>query len=348
MRMKRISPALVAVLALAAPAAANASVTINPDGTGFVGKGDVQTVFGMNNSALQAAAPNVKQFLTMQSASQPLSQTATQSATEHGSQTGSQSGSQVIEQTATQTTTEHLECKKTNGQVAQQNRTGTKTGTKVGSRTGSRTVGRDVSRDGTRTSTRFGSRTGSLNGDISAVMNADARKSANQFTGFNLLGWKPGFAPTFVPGTTVMGSYDFPAYEFGPWAFGEWSGDWHYGADQLPANYTFGATVWGAWDTDNTNAEPDVCLNSSGNVNANVDPTSLVHTYTDGPLVENAVQYLGTTVDPIVADSIVEGRVDEDAIHEDAIVPTGPVAASGPIKLSLTVPGYSPATRVIN
>jgi hypothetical protein len=35
------------------------SVSMNPDGTGFVGKGDVQVVFGWNNKALQTNAAGV-------------------------------------------------------------------------------------------------------------------------------------------------------------------------------------------------------------------------------------------------------------------------------------------------
>jgi hypothetical protein len=48
----------VAVVALSA-GLAGAAVTLNQDGTGFVGKGDVQTVYGWNNQSLQANAGNV-------------------------------------------------------------------------------------------------------------------------------------------------------------------------------------------------------------------------------------------------------------------------------------------------
>lgn len=58
MKMKKALIALVAVVSTAT--LAYAAVTFDPStGTGFVGKGDVQTVFGWNNSVAQAQANNV-------------------------------------------------------------------------------------------------------------------------------------------------------------------------------------------------------------------------------------------------------------------------------------------------
>jgi hypothetical protein len=54
--IKRLVLAGVAAATLTAVAftgPASASVTVNPDGTGFVGKGDVQTVLGLNNAQMQ-------------------------------------------------------------------------------------------------------------------------------------------------------------------------------------------------------------------------------------------------------------------------------------------------------
>jgi hypothetical protein len=54
--IKRLALAGVAAAALTAVAfagPASASVTVNADGTGFVGKGDVQTVLGLNNAQMQ-------------------------------------------------------------------------------------------------------------------------------------------------------------------------------------------------------------------------------------------------------------------------------------------------------
>jgi hypothetical protein len=46
---------------IATAGAAGASVTVNADGTGFVGKGDVQTVLGLNNPDMQKTAVNFTQ-----------------------------------------------------------------------------------------------------------------------------------------------------------------------------------------------------------------------------------------------------------------------------------------------
>lgn len=57
--MKKLVLGGVAVAALALPLAfagsANAAVTVNPDGSGFVGKGDVQNALGYNNKQMQQA-----------------------------------------------------------------------------------------------------------------------------------------------------------------------------------------------------------------------------------------------------------------------------------------------------
>jgi hypothetical protein len=49
-----VAAATLTAVAFAGPA--SASVTVNADGTGFVGKGDVQTAFGWNNAKLQTEA----------------------------------------------------------------------------------------------------------------------------------------------------------------------------------------------------------------------------------------------------------------------------------------------------
>ena len=61
--------AFTGIAFFATATAASASVTINDAGYGFVGKGDVQTVLGLNNSALQKAvdAGTIK-FTSTQSA----------------------------------------------------------------------------------------------------------------------------------------------------------------------------------------------------------------------------------------------------------------------------------------
>jgi hypothetical protein len=71
----------VAVLALAG--AAGAAVTFDAaTGTGFVGKGDVQTVFGWNNPALQANADSVD-FRASSEVVTEVSWTCTNASNEH-------------------------------------------------------------------------------------------------------------------------------------------------------------------------------------------------------------------------------------------------------------------------
>lgn len=59
--MRKSMVALASTIAvLALPAMASASTTLDPSsGTGFVGKGDVQSVFALNNAALQKDAGNM-------------------------------------------------------------------------------------------------------------------------------------------------------------------------------------------------------------------------------------------------------------------------------------------------
>jgi hypothetical protein len=54
--MKKVALRALSVLAVAALACA---YTLNPDGTGFVSKGEVQTAFGWNNALLQKNASGV-------------------------------------------------------------------------------------------------------------------------------------------------------------------------------------------------------------------------------------------------------------------------------------------------
>jgi hypothetical protein len=54
MRKMRTILALAAVAALAIPAAASADVAVDDQGVGFVGKGDVQTLLGLNDAEMQS------------------------------------------------------------------------------------------------------------------------------------------------------------------------------------------------------------------------------------------------------------------------------------------------------
>ncbi len=106
--------AVGAATIVALSAIAGASVTFDAStGTGFVGKGDVQSALGYNNAQVQAAA-NSLAFTYSQPATQALSQAASQSAT--------------------QTVTEDLTC----GSNVHNTRQGTRDASRSASRSGSR------------------------------------------------------------------------------------------------------------------------------------------------------------------------------------------------------------------
>ena len=185
----------VAVLAgvafFATATAASASVTIDQAGSGFVGKGNVQTALGYNNAALQKAVDAKSLvFTASQPTSQSLTQGVSQDGTQAGTQVGVQSGSQSATQVATQTVSQDLTCEFTNGNGTKTfhrdgERDGSRDGVRTGSREGTRDGSRDADRTGVRTGTQFGTQTGALAYDL----DVEARK-ANQYTGFKLMGSK--------------------------------------------------------------------------------------------------------------------------------------------------------------
>ncbi len=190
--------AIAAVALLATATAANAA-TVNSDGSGFVGKGEVQSAYGLNNSAIQKiidANEKAFTFTSSQSATQSLRSTASQVVTEH----------------ATQSAHRVLSCTVTVGGVKNPRvfeADGTRDGIKTGSREGS----------------RKGERVGTLDGTLAASIDAKARKTG-QWTGWNLKGFTS--SPTFT--ATGVEHFDAPDYlapSFtGDYAFGdiEWSG----------------------------------------------------------------------------------------------------------------------------
>ena len=321
--------AVLGAAALVVVGAGSAQASVNVDattGTGFVGKGDVQSALGWNNAKLQAGAESLT-FTTKQAAAQGYAQALSQTAEQAGIQSASQTGSQTGVQSASQTTTELLQCRKTNGAETQQSRTGVKSGVRSDTRTATVTDTREASRDAIHTGNRTGARAGTLSGFLSSNVAYEARKS-NQFTGFNLTGFKPGRPAIATTGPVVWG-----ANEFGDWAP---AGDFEFGEYEF-GEYEFEAwalsdAVFGEWSTDGTNAEPDVCLNSSGNVNANIDPASLVHTFTDGPLVESTVASGAVQNGAVVEGDVVPGLITEDEIAFGAAVP-GAVGATGPVQV---------------
>lgn len=181
-------------LALTVPSAI-AIVTVNPDGTGFVGKGDVQTAFGWDNKTLQQRASGVT-FSATQAAEQAVTQPVTQDGT----------------QTSTQSVTQEVSCTTT-----------------AGRNTFSRSGDRPGSRGGSREGSRDGMRDGSLAGSLASTLDGDPRKvkGQNQFTGFILNGYSSG--PHFTAGSEPV-TYGDPIFD--DWTFGDWTtgdvewGDW--------------------------------------------------------------------------------------------------------------------------
>ena len=83
--MRKIIMIAAGAMALAIPAAASASVTVNDAGVGFVGKGDVQSALGWNNGQVQNPANwNSLAFTYKQDVSQRATQNLTQSAKQAG------------------------------------------------------------------------------------------------------------------------------------------------------------------------------------------------------------------------------------------------------------------------
>ncbi len=204
MKIASAGAAAAAVVVIAA-APATASVSFDSStGTGFVGKGDVQTALGWNNAALQKNASSLT-FTTSQPASQALSQSASQSAS----------------QSVSQSVTRMLSCTVTNG-----SETNSKTFVRDGYRLGERV--------GTRTGTRTGSRSGVLSGTISYGVAYDPRVK-NQVTGFNLTGQRT--TPAFTAsGEEFWDAVDLGEYFFGADAFGDidWKG-WRAESGENPA-----------------------------------------------------------------------------------------------------------------
>jgi hypothetical protein len=191
----KIVAALAAMVMIAGPA--SAVVTFDPaTGTGFVGKGDVQSAFNLNNAKLQAGVDaNKFAFSYQQAAAQTGSQTAAQSAT----------------QSATQNVTRVLSCDVTVGgdkRPVRFENDGYRIGTATGTATGSRS----------------GARSGTLSGSLSATIAADPRKTG-QWTGWNI---RSAGTPTFtssgitVYGDPTLGDYSWGDYSWGAIGWGDW------------------------------------------------------------------------------------------------------------------------------
>ena len=304
--MRKFIITVGAASALALAVAGPASAYDYNGTTGFVGKGEVQSAFGMNNQKLQEAA-NIVKFSSTQSTTQALKQAVKESGVQSGTQTGTQSGSQSGSQAGSQSMSQDLTCTYTNGNGTKVfHRDGDRDGSRLGSRDVSRDVGRDVTRDVSRSGSRTGSRAGVINGSIAASIAGDPRKGINQFTGFNLGALTPG-ATTTQP--AVMNA---PAMNDDFTSSDEWSGNWSEGTYSptgdgtytFSTEYTFSeAVTWGAWDA-LPGENPDDCLRSQ-----NADHiTQISNVVTRGAVTDGA---------------ITDGEFTDGKITANAVVPTG-------------------------
>ena len=93
--------------------------------------------------------------------------------------------------------------------------------------------------------------------------------------------------------------------------------------------------MFGAWDTDNTNADPDVCVNNGNGI------TDFHRTLTEEPMVVSEPTSVVTEDEPIV-DAVVPG-----AIHEAGVTygttQLGAITSTGTSTLYATLNGVSKA-----
>ena len=145
--MRKTLLGLTAFAAIATPlalATAAKAATLDAAGTGFVGKGEVQSAFGWNNKA--AAGQPVQGHVLRRAADHPgATQGVRQTGVEHNFQFGVQSATQTGTQAGTQVVAQDLTCTYTNGNGTQTFhregvRDGDRTGTREGTREGQRTV----------------------------------------------------------------------------------------------------------------------------------------------------------------------------------------------------------------
>ncbi len=255
--------AFTGIAFFATATAANASVTINSSGMGFVGKGDVQTVLGMNNAALQKAVDAKSLvFTAVQPTSQSLTQDLDQAGSQAGSQAGTQAGTQAGSQAGTQVVGQDLTCDFTNGNgtktfhrdgVRDGERDGVRDGVAIGTRDGvaRRLTGRHADRQPRRCALRCaGLRPGRRGAQVQPVHRLHPQ------------GWKG--TPVYTPGATTWNAPSFGDYSFGDYTFGAYTfGDYSFG-EYAFGDYTFesvDAAEWGEWDA-LPGENPDDCLRS--------------------------------------------------------------------------------------
>jgi hypothetical protein len=309
--------------------------TADAAGKGFVGKGEVQSAFGMNNATMQKAVDGKKfTFSGVQTTAQAMVQDVIQSGTQSGTQAATQVGTQSATQSATQVISQDLTCTYTNGNGTKTfHRDGVRDGDREGSRTTSREATRSTSRNAVREGERSGSRAGSQSGSISSELAYD-NKHTGQYTGFFLRG-------LHVTGTST-GATAWDAPEYGDWAStGTWSyGDWSSFGEWAPGDYAWGdytfegdaGVEWGDWDAA-AGENPADCLRAENSDKI----TAISNVITPGTVTDGAI-----TEGDIVAGAITEAGVTEDGYTEgnvrfiDPARTDGPVTKVGPLQVSVT------------
>ena len=341
LKVAAVSGALVASLAFAA--SASAAATYNGT-SGFVGKGDVQTVFNMSNSVIQNTLIANKQaftFSSTQATTQSLTQAVTESGVQSGMQAGVQSGMQAGVQSGTQDVSWLLSCTYQGKKQVSYNY-GTRDGIREGSREVSRNVSRDVTRDVSRSGSRTGSRAGSITGSIAASIAGDPRqtKGQNQFTGFNLKGL------TVTGSTTDPAVWNAPVMNDDFTSSNEWTGAWSENGTYVPTGegtytfttgYTFGDVTWSGWDAA-PGVNPADCLRTD-TINGVPVVTELVNEVTDGAIHDGAITD-GAYTDGAIAgnDVIPTGVLYSGNVEGDGAIEYGPVVA-GAYKLFVSLNG---------
>jgi len=364
--MRKILLGLAATAVIATPLAATAAnaATVS-NGAGFIGKGEVQSAFSMNNSALQKAV-DLNQFTF--SASQPTTQSLSQDVKQLGTQAGSQVGTEYATESATEFATmpvsQDLTCTFTNGSGTKVfHRDGIREGDRTGDRTGSRVGDRVGTRVGERNGERFGSQSGTQSGALAADLNVENRKTG-QWTGWNVKKWAntPAYKPVGTPAWETpsfvgpdsawdfgtQAAYVFGGYEFATgYAFGTETydyADWTEGDFEPMTDVT-----WGEWDA-LPGENPDDCLRSQ-----NADKITQISNEIDDVNLD-AVNVTSTVVSPTLTNvHVVDGKITDGDITEGKVNPIDPVHVLGaptPVGLSTvtvnwTRPATPPATGTI-
>ncbi|MGH1563006.1 hypothetical protein [Mumia sp. DW29H23] len=319
--------------------------TIDTDGKGFVGKGEVQSAYNLNNAAMQKAVDaKAFTFKAEQPTVQELTQDVRQTGTQAGTQDGTMALTQLASQSATQTVTQDLTCTFTNGSGTKTFhregvRGGERTGAREGVRVGVREGVRAGERDGVRTGVQSGKQVGSLASDLNVT-----DKKTGQYTGFNLKGF------TGTTSYSTVGPQVWEAPELGAWEFGDYHfGAYEFGAASFAGDYAFSdaytwepvsVVEWGTWENVVPGENPDDCLRST-----NADKiTQISDVITPGAITDGAITDGDVTDGPVTDGAISDGEVTPGAITAIDPVGYGAITDDGTPKVLVT---YNGVTKVL-